>query len=699
MNRLVQYPSYPQEIPRDFDYTVRVSQNGKQITIPVYNMVTQTCHFGAVAEGDMKRRFCEFSFEGDPVTVEVEVHSDFDYCAVLPSSAMIPFSVEKNVIRYTIDRPMNTMVKINKDRTSFLAIFAEAPERAEEIPDRNDPNVVWFDAGFSTTETGDLELKSGQWVYLAPGAAVKARVRIHNAENVKITGRGSFVEPSPTRGPVHKAYYMCDVENAKNVLVRGVKFLDAHTFNLVICNVVGCEFDDVKVLSNQISTDGFSIWARGEDVWAHHCFWHVSDNVYVIGSADIRNVVFEDSLVGSDYVTFFPQGHLKGDSLIFRNIDVFQTRLLFEQNYNPDHDDRAVDQVIFEDIRAVDVDRTAPLFHLVLHGATPKNYWLKNVSAPPLGDFYAFNVGADIRDTTIRVENVWVGDQPLTGLDGLKNELNGQAEITFAPETNPNPIFVGKKNAVTTPKYTAGKVFVGGLFVATEIEPFEKDGTVWCAPVQVLKALDFEDVRTDGKILTFHDSTRSFRCELTDGVVPADFFTEELGLKTVWDPVTRRLTVENRAIRGNLFKNPDMENGLTTDWITRDFSRLTLSDDGHESGHSLEVFNKSTDNGAYQNAIYLLRRYGQGTYRMSAWVKKFPDCDCDTIAIGMSGEYGTGEHYARLPLTEDWTQISYTFELNTDPEKIGKQFAFVGFAEGGNIAHYLIDDLELVKVN
>ena len=138
---------------------------------------------------------------------------------------------------------------------------------------------------------------------------------------------------------------------------------------------------------------------------------------------------------------------------------------------------------------------------------------------------------------------------------------------------------------------------------------------------------------------------------------------------------------------------------MTTDWITRNFSRLTLSDDGHESGHSLEVFNKSTDNGAYQNAIYLLRRYGKGTYRMSAWVKKFPDCDCDTIAIGMSGEYGTSEHYARLPLTEDWTQISYTFELNTDPEKIGKQFAFVGFAEGGNTAHYLIDDLELVKEN
>ena len=82
---LVQYPTYPDELPRDYDYEVSVTQGDKIINLPVYNASRQINSYHSEKNTDSYRRFCEFAFEGE-VTVSVKVKKEMTSYAVLPSS-------------------------------------------------------------------------------------------------------------------------------------------------------------------------------------------------------------------------------------------------------------------------------------------------------------------------------------------------------------------------------------------------------------------------------------------------------------------------------------------------------------------------------------------------------------------------------------------------------------------------------------
>ncbi|MGN0173198.1 MAG: dockerin, partial [Acutalibacteraceae bacterium] len=77
LSELIKYPEYPEPyLERDYAYSVSVTQGEKTIDIPVYNAARQYDDFRNVPEGDYYRRFCEFAFSGDPVTVNVQVNID-----------------------------------------------------------------------------------------------------------------------------------------------------------------------------------------------------------------------------------------------------------------------------------------------------------------------------------------------------------------------------------------------------------------------------------------------------------------------------------------------------------------------------------------------------------------------------------------------------------------------------------------------
>ena len=200
MNKLVIYPEYPARVKRNYDYKVVVNQGSESHEIPVYNELRQSA---ATREpwGDDYRRFAEFAFEGEGVRVDITVNMSFAEYTVMPAIANLKSTVKDNVISIYLDHPETFMIRLNDKVNTMLAVFAEAPEDPEDIPDRNAEGVIYISSGEWHNEPDNfLRLGANQTLYIAPGAVCNARV-LGDGDSIKILGRGMVRDPFDTRTP------------------------------------------------------------------------------------------------------------------------------------------------------------------------------------------------------------------------------------------------------------------------------------------------------------------------------------------------------------------------------------------------------------------------------------------------------------------------------------------------------------------
>ncbi len=173
------YPEYPEELPRNYDYIVSVSDGEGEYTIPVYNSTRKDNAYHGNAGS--ARRFCEFGFSGT-VTVKVTSRLAMNSAALLPTSEGVNCSVSGNTITFTLDEPKNLALRLNDNDDTILSIFAESI--LEEFVATEGRKVLYFDAGLNNINTskttavegsnyskhseGRLRIKDDVDVYLAP---------------------------------------------------------------------------------------------------------------------------------------------------------------------------------------------------------------------------------------------------------------------------------------------------------------------------------------------------------------------------------------------------------------------------------------------------------------------------------------------------------------------------------------------------
>lgn len=710
-SKLVKYPEYPENIiPRDYDYTVRIVQGKNTIEIPVYNPVYTTEYFNSSMGGDWHRRFCEFAFSGEPVTIEVTVNIDFSSYTVMPSSRQIESTCTLNVITYTIDKPQNTVIKVNDNRDTILAIFAEEPLSQDEIPDKNDPKVIYFEAGYHEVENGVIWAKDEKTVFLEPGALVKARMVLESGCSLK--GRGAILESSPTRMPVENVRFMLILKGS-DITVDGIKVLDAHTFNIACTDLFDSEIKNVKVLSNQISTDGFSIWGTGKNVEIHDCFWHVSDNIFIIGglkAEPFENFNVHDCIVASDFATFFPQQQAIGQGeMCFKNIDVLRCGSFMKVTYNPEGTEVGFGNFRIENIYAMDVENPVKFIWLDKFKNGAKTISMKNVNLRTIKEI-GCDVGKDVSGFTVNFDNVWIDNELFTEKTPVSNSMNPETnKFVFSYTCDPDSAKVGVNNLRTVSEYIAPKVKVGKLTVGTKVAPFTENGNIYVSAYEIVKQLKFEDISLDEETgsLSFKDNkkTHTFTAEneniFKNGrlVVPLSFFNE-IGASASYDESTKTVIVENIKRDQSLVKNGDFENGLSIEWTTRNFSQLFLSDDAHSGKYAIRVTkNGSAENGIYYDVAKALKQNGEGKYKAVAFVKKTAESDSTKISIGYTGGFGLNATptKATYELTDDWQRIEYIHTAE-EVENIRMASLFVG-AVDGTVVEYLIDDISFKKID
>ena len=718
--QLIKYPEYPEEaIPRDYDYFVKVTQGENTIEIPVYNRTIGSNYFvNSIKDGDIHRRYAEFAFSGDPVTIEVTVNLDMTSVSVMPSSKGIDFEVNGNKITYTIDEPQTTMVKLNDDKDTILAIFAEEPEYEDDIPDKNLSTVYYYEAGFHEAENGELHLTSGETLYLAPGAVLKARVYV-SGTNVKISGRGTLLESSPNRTKVgEKVSYMIQMQNAKDVEVSGIKVVDAHTFNITMTSCTDVTIHDVKVLSNQISTDGLSWWAKNTNVHVYDCFWHVSDDAFVVGGECVNNLV-ENCIVGSDYGIFTPT---TTGEILFKNIDVFRCGRLVKIINGA-----ASGLTTMENIYAEDVDSCGALFDFQPSKDVTRKFVLKNVSINGPKNTTNLIATTNYKGLDATFDNVWVNGKLVTESTRLGDSSVKNQTVTFTDANDKEAAKVGVDNVKATSKYVAEKVFINALEVETAIPTVKYEGNVYVALKEVLIALDFTNIKYEDGKMTFEYGDEKY--EVTKGkteavskgkkvtlsvapvtkngilCVPLDFFKTVLGNEASYDEAKKRVNITNIPREGNLLRNGDMEQGMTSDWITRWFTPMYLSKDAHSGQYAMRTYvdensyQPGSANGIYQDIANVVRRYGKGTYKISAWVKKTAaSCNSTKISMGITPYYDPGSEKVTITPTTEWQKMEYTYKYTGDPESIMMLYYYVGYADG-SVKNFIIDDMEMVKID
>jgi hypothetical protein len=179
------YPA-PAEEFRSPDYVVRVTQSGRSHDSFVYRHAHQDEKLRE--RGSDFNHWTTFSFS-DRITIEIiRLTGAAVGCSVLPSARGIQPRVVGRTVTFSLDRPAKLYIRFPDAAENPLFIFADAPE--VNIPDRQDPAVIWFEAGRVHDIGEKFTIKSGQTVYIPGGAYVKGTITADGASRIAVRGRG-----------------------------------------------------------------------------------------------------------------------------------------------------------------------------------------------------------------------------------------------------------------------------------------------------------------------------------------------------------------------------------------------------------------------------------------------------------------------------------------------------------------------------
>jgi hypothetical protein len=314
---IVQY-SVPEGIPHNDDFVVKVRASGGEWHELFEYAVPVDMH--NVRNASM----VHFDFSG---TVEVSVSSNrgaIQSAQIRPLSYGLTPAVNGNTLTFTLSKPRNLSVEIDGDRFHNLHVFTNALET--DVPDVNDPDVIYLKPGIHTFPRNVLDVPSGKTVYLAGGAVVKAAIRCRNIENVRIRGRGLLYQGP--RGFV--------LTHSKNITIEDVILVSPRHYTLYGGQSQALTIRNIRAFSHQGNSDGIDLMSCS-DVLVDGVFMRNSDDCIALYGhrwdfyGDTCNITVRNSTLWADVAHPIHIG-THGDpanpnvieDLLFSNIDILE---------------------------------------------------------------------------------------------------------------------------------------------------------------------------------------------------------------------------------------------------------------------------------------------------------------------------------------------------------------------------------------
>ena len=345
-------------MPHNDDYTVRVRMLGGEWQ-DVFEYKVQV-------DLDKPQDASMVQFDmGSPVEVMVKKNNGtVREVAIRPLNNNIACRQVQNAVFFTLDKPQNLSVEFNGDRLHNLHLFANPME--EEVYLEEAKGVMFFGPGIHRPKdlpNNQIRIPSNTTVYLAPGAVLKAKLLVDNAENVRIIGRG--ILDHPVRG--------IEITDAKNVLIDGIRVVNPEHYTVFGGGSSEIVIRNLKTFSCKSWSDGIDMMCCRK-VLVDNVFLRTGDDCIALynhrwnwwgGSSDItvRNSVLWADVAHPINVG----GHGDPDSLTgevienltFHNIDILEhdeDDPLYQGCMTVDCGDKNwVRNVLFEDIRVENI--------------------------------------------------------------------------------------------------------------------------------------------------------------------------------------------------------------------------------------------------------------------------------------------------------------------------------------------------------
>jgi hypothetical protein len=366
---------------------------------------------------------------------------------------------EPQTIRFRLQGPAKLSISrpgdfLNQARMLFL--FASSPP----APTPSGPNVTLVQAG---VHHESLNPKSGDTIYLEPGAFVFGSLNLWQVDNVKVLGRGTIVydgpqDPTGDTGWLQQPDWHCIVAyQAHNVEIDGLTcIIRSRTWSIQMKDSTGFRFDDLRVIGGDpgdANQDGMD-WLGGGDTVVNHAFFRASDDdLAMLGDwdgytqaaltapgVDVDNIVVENSEFSTSISNVvrmgWPQKIYNLHNFTLRDSDILhagigacgQTFGLLgfwgANGASGDHSGVKFQNLLLDNwYSLVQMEQEQPS----LHGFTFQNIWA--LDQPPLA---GSTMIGDVRDVTF--DNVKYGQARVTSDAGMPLAVSGgAAQPNFAP--------------------------------------------------------------------------------------------------------------------------------------------------------------------------------------------------------------------------------------------------------------------------
>lgn len=305
--------------------------------------------------------FAIFSFKGK-ADIKVTFASPVYNFDIRPKSRNIEGKLYRNQISFSIDKPENLSVEVNKNIKRPLFVFANPLETS--IPEKSDNNVIFFEAGKIHTP-GEVFIKSNQTVYIEGGAIVRGHFMTDNGKNIKIMGRGIIDNSEYKRGE-HRPI---EINRCENVLIDGIVIAESRHWTCAATASKQVIYNNLKIVSSNDWDDGIDI-VGSRNVLVNNCFIQSKDDCIAIksgvnyftdfnSSINVDDIVVQNSVMwngvwGNTLEIGFETRTDTIQNITFRNCDLIHTEGP-EGTFTIHNGDRAVvKNVLYDDIRVED---------------------------------------------------------------------------------------------------------------------------------------------------------------------------------------------------------------------------------------------------------------------------------------------------------------------------------------------------------
>ena len=181
--------------------------------------------------------------------------------------------------KLSISRPRDFL-----NHAAMLFLFAGTPP----APAPKGSNVRVVPAGIHRES---LNPKSGDTIYLAPGAFIFGSLNLRQAHDVKVLGRGTIVyegtqDPNTDEGWMQKPDWHCiGAVDSRKVEIDGLTcIVRARTWSIQMKDSTGFTYDDLRVIGGNpgnANQDGMD-WLGGGDTTLRNAFIRSSDDVFAM---------------------------------------------------------------------------------------------------------------------------------------------------------------------------------------------------------------------------------------------------------------------------------------------------------------------------------------------------------------------------------------------------------------------------------